>query len=440
MERLLKKWFTDNLLLKLIALLLAILTWLAFYSSEDPTIQASFKVPVSVEHLDEFRSQGHYIAIEGEENLDNLQVEVYIRARTSVIEQLRSRDVNSFMQAYVDVYELEDTNVNRLMVHYEVTDKTVENKFEFYDIKNTTYLEVDAEDNVTKEIEVRCEITGKPEDGYMFVPGDEGIQISPDIITLTGPSSQLDEIAYGKVTIRIEDASANVNKKGDIVLYNEKDEVVKYSRDIIRASISEASVFVPVYMVKTVALQTYLTGSVPEGYEYGKDVTTSVSRIEIYGPESTLNKINSIALPSIDLSEIMSNYKTTYQISEVLKDLYPKEDVRLVEGSDEEVVVSFTVGKQENQSVELDTSKIQIYGTKSTWNAAFTSPTVTLDLVGLKDNLKEFDINSLIVSVRLKEEDFVAGKHKVELEISGLGDVSLKDDKVSVEIEMTPKS
>ena len=437
MKEKLKHIFTHNLLLKVISLAIAILTWLAFYSSEDPIIQASFDVQVEVKNLEEFKGQGHYISIEGEESPENIELEVYVRGRTSMIEEMRTRDVNSFMEAYVDVYELEDSSLERLMIHYEFTDSAVNRECTFYDIKNTTYLDVDVDDSTTKEIEVVYDITGTPEDGYMYVKDDENIQINPETITLTGPSSQLEKIAYGKVTIRIADANANVNKKRDIVLYNYDDEVVRYSRDVIRASISEASVFVPVYMVKTVALQTYLTGDVPEGYEYGKDVSTDIAKIEIYGPESVMNKINSIPLPTIDLSEITSNYKETFDLNAILED-YTNGEVKLVDPEINEVEVSFTVEKEETKTYTLDTaSTIQIAGVKEGWIVTFPAETFDLNIVGIKENLKGFDPESVNFTIRLKDDDYVVGRQKVKVDVTGLGNVHLQEESLTIEIELT---
>ena len=119
MSEKLKHWLTHNILLKAVALTLAILTWLVFYSSEDPIVAAYFNVPVEVINLGEFNSQGHYINIEDEKDLENLTLDVSIKARTSVIERLRSMDTASFVRVYVDVYEADENSVDRLRIHYE---------------------------------------------------------------------------------------------------------------------------------------------------------------------------------------------------------------------------------------------------------------------------------------------------------------------------------
>ena len=420
-----KRWFTHNILLKLVALALAILTWLTFYSSEDPIILAYFDVPVEVVNIEEFRNQGHYIAIEGEEDLDDLALEVCVQARSSVIEQLRALEPSSFIRVYVDVYELDDDGVNRLMIHYEDISRDTNLRFEFNELKNKAYYDVDVDNSTTKEIEVRYEISGTPEEGYMYLKDDKNIQINPEVITLTGPSNQLDKIEYGKVTIRIEDANANVNKKGDIVLHEADGDVVKYSRDVVRASISEASVFVPIYMKKTVKIQPYVDGEVPAGYEYGKDIALSLPEVEIYGPESIMNRINNIALPVVDLSKLTSDYKATIDLKALLNEQY-KGEVGIVDEEKSTTELTFTVGKQESRSYEISASRDWISGNRNDWNVNFDSDIIVLEVVGLSANLDEFDPESVVVDIPLKEEDFVAGKHSVAVKVTGLENVSLK--------------
>ena len=433
MKEKIKHWLTHNILLKMVALVLAILTWMAFYSGEDPIIPASFKVPVEVVHLDEFKSQGHYIAIEGEEDLDDLMVEVFIQARTSVIEQLRVKDPASFIYAYVDVYELENGNVERLMIHYEDVNATPRLKFDFYDLKNTSYFDVDVDNSTTKEIEVRYEISGKPEDGYMYLADDENIKITPEVITLTGPSNQLEKIEYGKVTIRIADANANVIKSGDIVLHEADGDVVRYSRDVIRSSISEASVFVPIYMKKAVGVQPYLNGQPPAGYEYGKDATVSHAKVEIFGPESVVNRINNIALPTVDLSTISAKYQATIDLNELLQELY-KGEVRIVNDEMSTVDLTFTVEEQLTRSYEISTSEVTVSGNRNDWSVNFAEDTFTLEVVGLEKNLDEFDPEAIKLSVRLQDSDFVAGKHAVNVSVTELGDVNLKADELKLDM------
>ena len=66
--------------------------------------------------------------------------------------------------------------VYRLMIHYEMLPGIYYNRFNFVELRNQSYYIVTVDDSSTKEIEVQYEISGMPEDGYMFLVGDEEIQ------------------------------------------------------------------------------------------------------------------------------------------------------------------------------------------------------------------------------------------------------------------------
>ena len=87
--------------------MIALLLWFIFYSEADPITQGTFRVNVEVQHLDEFLSDGHYVSLEDEEDISQLQLDVVLSARSSVLEQLRDLEVSSFIHVYVDLYELE---------------------------------------------------------------------------------------------------------------------------------------------------------------------------------------------------------------------------------------------------------------------------------------------------------------------------------------------
>lgn len=439
MKNLLKKWFTHNLLLKIAALVIALLLWFIFYSEADPITQGTFRVNVEVQHLDEFLSDGHYVSLEDEEDISQLQLDVVLSARSSVLEQLRDLEVSSFIHVYVDLYELEGSTSNRLMIHYEMLPGIYYNRFNFVELRNQSYYIVTVDDSSTKEIEVQYEISGMPEDGYMFLVGDEEIQISPETITITGPSTQLEEVAYGKVRARVSGATANVNSTNDIVLYNSNDEVIDNTSGAITKSVEEASVFVPIYMVKTVELKApRIEGSVPNGYEYASDLAVSVDQIEIYGQESVLNRIEEITLPSIDLSEITSDYSETLDLNEVLQALYPDNEVRLTENSASEVQVTFSVQRQQTRQISVPTSRITVSGASEEWTEAFTGNTLQFTVVGLAEKVEALDPNQLTLTVRLKESDFIAGKHNVDVAVTGLGtNVRLQTEPLTVEMEFT---
>ena len=430
MKEFIKKWVTQNLGLKIISLIIAVFLWFIFTNLENPLTTTYFEVPVQIMHLDEYREQNRFIEIDGQQELDDLTLNVYYRGRTSEVEALRNRTPATFLRAYIDLYEIDPEDPNRLMIHYEIIDQSL--KGELYSYRNKSYYSIDVEDYITREIEIRYEITGKPEEGYMFLPDDPDIQLSPKTITLTGPSDQVEAISYAFVQVKLEGESSNVSKVGEAILKDEDGKDVSYSRDVIRTSVNDVSVYIPIYTFKTVKIQPYLTGTPQEGYEYVGDLKQDIEMVDIYGQESALNKINNISLPEIDLSEITGNYQKRFYLQRILADAFGENTVRLMSGSPSSVTVSLTVEKQEERTIRVPVESITVSGVNSEFEYEFESEYVEVVIFGLPDLVDAFDESSLVVSARFKTADLAAGTHPVTLEITGLGQLKAREVKTNI--------
>lgn len=429
MKEFIKRHVINNWGYKLLSLGIAIVCWILFTNMENPIRTLSFEVPVEVLHEDEFFEQGRYLEIEGSTDFSNLRVEVYLKARSSVMESLRYRNASAFLRAYIDLYELDSSDPNRLIIHYEITDSTV--NAELDSVRNRSYYTVTVEDTVSKEIPIAYEISGEPEDGYMYVENDSDITVTPSTVTVTGPSSEVDTLSQGKVAVDISGANANINVVSTITFCDADGNDVSLS-SYTEAAVKEASVFVPIYTYKSVPIETKLTGTAQDGYEYSGDVSCNFTQASIYGPESVLNKIEAITLPDIDLSTITGEYSQKFDLQEVLNTAYGDNTVRLMENAPQEVTVTLSVEKQVSRTVTIDTSSISVNGINSSWNYTFNDETVELTIVGLEDKVDSFDTSLLMPSVRFTSSTLTAGLHTMPIEFSEFTGVEVKDATVRI--------
>lgn len=438
MKQFFRKWVLNNLAYKIVALLIAFVIWVMFTYSDDPIKTYTVDVNVGVLHLEEYLEQGRFVQIDGKDDLSNLREQVTIRARSTVIEGLRNRVTSNYMNVYVDLYELENSDANRLLLHYEISDPLLQVEFASY--KNKTYLPVEVEENISLEIPIEYVITGIPEEGYLYVKDDPEINVSPSTMVITGPQTQIEGIHHAQVTISVSGASANVNKNGQIILKDENDRTLTYSRDAFQVSTTEAYVFVPIYASKTVSLQPYLSGSPVTGYEYMGDVALSVSSVKIYGAESVINKVNSISLPDIDLAQVKGEHTETFDIQKVLDDLYGVGSVNLMDGEVDTVEVAFTVGEQISQIVTVPVSSFVVYGLGSDLMVSYDVESVDVSIFGLPEMLDAFDPATMTVSLRLTSAQKTPGSYTVALEVGGLGGLQYRAVSVKVNVAEVEKT
>ena len=434
MKNFIQKWVLHNLGYKILALVIAIILWLIYTNSNDPIHTYSVDVPVTVQNQDQFTRQGRYFEIEGTSNPSNLKVTVYLRARNSVIEKLRNRSASSYLSAYVDLYELDSSESDRLLIHYSITDPTV--KAEFYQIRNKSYLSVEVEDNVTVEVPINYVISGEPAVGYLNMEEDPSVVVTPETVKLTGPANQISNISYGQVSVDITGANANVTKVGRIYLKDKDGNDVSYSRDVIVSSVSEASVFVPIYAFKSVPLSASVTGTPASGYQYANNAQISVDQIEVYGPESVMNKLRNITLPPVDLSEATGSLTQTYQLQDVLRDAFGQDNdgndvVRLMPDAPTEATVDLSVEKIIERSFTIHNSSITVYNLTNDWELTFDQDTVTITVQGLTSQIRGLSISDINVSLTLAPSDLTKGSHTSKLVIGGIGDMTAKDVTIS---------
>lgn len=421
MKNFIQKWILHNLAYKIIALLIAVVVWITFTYSDDPIKPYSFDTVVEVLHQQEFEEQGRYVEIDGTSDFSSLKVTVNVRGRNSVIDSLRNRAVSAYMKVYVDLYELENDESNRLIIHYEIIDHNLQSKVEFVSYKNKSYYPVEVEENLAVSIPVNYVITGTPAEGYMYVKDDPEIMVSPATITITGPATQLAQIDHAQVTVSVEDASANVNKTGNLLLQDADGKTIAYSRDAIWTSTNEAAVFVPIYTYKTVSIQPYLSGSAPSGYQYTGDVALDNNMVTIYGTESVLKKIYSISLPEIALASVRGEYAETFDLQQVLDDAYGENMVHLMDKENDSVTVTFTVAEQVTEVISVPVSSITVYGLADNLTITFGSDKVDVSVFGLPEAMEDFNSQNITLALRLTASQKTPGSYNIALEVGGLG-------------------
>ena len=109
-------------------------------------------------------------------------------------------------------------------------------------------------------------------------------------------------------------------------------------------------------------------------------------------------------------------------------------EVGIVNEEMSKVDLTFTVEEQQTRSYDISTSEVTVSGNRNDWSVNFAEDSFKLEVVGLEKNLDEFDPETIKLSVRLQESDFVAGKHAVVVSVTELGDVKLKNDTLKLDM------
>ena len=169
------------------------------------------------------------------------------------------------------------------------------------------YVKVNVVKLVSTEVRLEGVFEGSVAEDY--IRGE--FEITPDVITVSGPESTIASIAKGVIKITQDSLSKNIDKSMSYVLLDSLQNPIDMTGVIVDNE--KVDVFVPVYKVKEVpVVARFIEG---DGITE-EDITYEVSPafVTVYGFAESLDGINSFVLPTIDLTKMVANEVLTFPI------------------------------------------------------------------------------------------------------------------------------
>ena len=304
--------FTDNLGLKIIAVIFAAFLWLIVVNLDNPVSTQTFsEVPVTIINEDIILSAGDTYQVLGEE-----KVSVVVSATRQVRQKLTKEDI----VATADIKEM-DTSTGLVPIK----------------ISKVLSLTVSTGDS-------------KVRDGYIL--GD--MTVNPDKVTITGPESILDQIDRAVALIDVEGLAKDSEETAKLGLYDISGNPISQTRLGNNLGEGGITVSVEVLKIKSVPISLSVSGTPAEGYKY-TGYSSEPETVQIYGEKDVVDKIEEIDVPVIDVSGASQPIQKSVNISE-----YLPEGVQLVDEKTANITVTAMVEEEGTRTINFMVSSIQI--------------------------------------------------------------------------------
>lgn len=374
-----KKILTNNLKLKALAILIALLGWLVIINYDDPTITKTIhSVKVTVQNEDSIRNQGKCYYIDSSDSVD-----IVIKGKKSIIDLLSASDFT----ATADLSKNSITNA----VPVEVScNKDVD--IEIVDNKSTTIM-ISLDDYVTKQYTVSANIKGTVADGY-YISNSE-ISISPNRITVEGPAKVISNVASIKCIVDVSDANSEFSTISEPAAFDSQNRRIASSE--IKYSINSISVKGTPINMTTVPVNVVVTGEIPDGYVVEK-TETSVEEVSVAGSDASyIKKLESVDV-TVDASLLTKDYEETLNLSSFI------ETGSKVVSNDKKTDIKITVRKLEEQTIDFRASDVKFSNLPNDVVCNYDSNyALSVKVRGLSEVLEELDIDKLSPSVDVGE-------------------------------------
>ena len=377
----LKMSLTNNIGLKFLAVLIALVLWLAIVNVNDPekTITVS-NIPISVTNESAITSRDMVYNVKSEQYLN-----ITVSGKRSIVSNLSAED----FRATASLKEL--SKVNSIPVDVTAKNASLGRKITIVKQSAQTIL-VDVENLEEKDFtDLVVEYTGKVADGYVA-----GLSsMSTDEVTVKAPTSIIDKIKKVAVRCSLDGTNTNISKKCPVIIYDKNNKEIK--SDEIELSDKKIRVNVNVLRAKQVPISTINKdelGKPADGYVVD-DVILSSDSITVYGSEESLDSIESLDIQDdIDVSDAKGDVTQNIDVTGKL----PK---GLSVSGESTITVKVLIKKLITRTFEYDASEVSLNDLSSDLDVQLVTKKVKVTLQGEEEVISQLTKDDMAISADL---------------------------------------
>lgn len=377
-----KKLLINNWILKLFALLAAVVMWLVVVNDNDPQIPYPINnVPVEIVNDQVFADNDMvYWVTEG------MTVNIRVNVRQTVTKQLKASDFKLTADC---------TNWHPGFPTIPIEMEVVNNKsyYQYSDpVLSSSFVKIQAENLQTKMMDVEIQTIGRPAEGYTL----GALTCSPEQIEVKAPESVMKLLKKVVAYVKIKDAMGDVQEVSELVLYDGNNEVIMPEESKVTLSETEATVSAEILKTKTVPVAvTNITGRPANGFRF-TGARCSISSVTIAGTKAEISGITEVTLdaPQLDVEGAAENVYVDLNVEDFLP-----ETVRLIDMESNIAQIELVIEQLGEKRFSIPTRNVLIQNQTEGLEYGFVNDAITVTVVGLPEDLELLDEAQLMLSV-----------------------------------------
>ncbi|HFC11415.1 MAG TPA: hypothetical protein ENJ56_01125 [Anaerolineae bacterium] len=399
-----------NLTSMLLALVLAVMIWVAAVRASNPLETKDFQLNVRT------IKQPDAVIMNTPVN----QVQIRVEAPKNTLDTLKATDFDLFI-------DLNGAGFGRtelpVQVAYPSDIELDPSKIQIF----PSTIEVELDQLVTVELPVRVKIQGNPAEAHAV----GGSSADPDKVSVTGPATRINVLKEAKATVFLDNTRETRVVTRPLVFYDQQDNAVTLNSDKIDISDTQATVTVDIQEREgfaDVSIRVRWKGRIAPGYRFLAAVPNPRT-VTVQGPPDVVKTLRSIPTEEIDLTGL-----NTSDIFRVALDL--PENITVQETTP--IVVEVEIEQIMTTDVFVATPTVIGLGEELSATVAITQ--VNVVLFGPLETLNTIENDDVRVDIPLF--GFTEGEYNVEPVVSpppldGIEVRSFQPDLITVVISST---
>lgn len=367
-----KDKLTNNLKLKVIAVLFAAGLWMISININDPYQSKDYSVQVQLLNMNVMTGAGKYVEVAN----DSDEITVKVKGNRSVMDSFSAANI----VATADMNEIDENNQVPIKLS---TVKTSGSKIESIH-SNTAYVEVKVEN--IRRIQKSLEVVTKnaPAEGYILGK----ISTEQNALRISGPESVVVDVDKAVVNFDLANATEDVSMILPVELYDAEGNRINDSR--LNTSINEVQCVATILATKEIPIVFTAKGTAAKGYSYTGRIESDPDTIVVAGKNSSLRGLKKLDIKEvIDIEKAKANVVSFIDVKE-----YLPEGVILAEGSfTGKVRVVAYVEETFTQEVSVAQDRIQMINIPEGIQAKIEDleEEISVEVTGFVSALSEFE-------------------------------------------------
>ncbi|WP_346686026.1 CdaR family protein [Megamonas hypermegale] len=280
-------FFRKNLPEKCLALVVAIGCWIFVMNDQNPQIENTYTVPISITNAPE----GYQIS----KDVENVKMRV--RAPRSLFSNI---DETNF-KAYVDLNGV-DSGMQELQIQ-----TVLPSGFELVSL-GPTKITLNVDKIEQKQVPVRLNLSGIPGDGKVVASVDQSLQD----ITVEGPVSILKQVTAAVGYIGVNGNTENFSVTVPLIAVNDKDKEIE-GIHLLPKTVDVSIILARGLNTKVIDIKPTLMSDLPNDYIL-KSVRVEPEKIEVSGNIDIIGNMTYLSTENISLAEMSAPTKKTVKL------------------------------------------------------------------------------------------------------------------------------
>ncbi len=390
-----KEKMTNNLNLKIIAVLFAAGLWMISININDPYQSKDYSVVVQLQNMNAMVSTGKYVEVLN----DSDEITVRVRGNRSVMDSFSASNI----VATADLTKIDEENQVPINLS---TIKTSGSKIESIRSANT-HLEVKVEN--IRRIQKKLEVVTKnvPENGYILGK----VSTEQNALRISGPESAVALVDKAVVNFDLQNATEDVSMILPVELFDAEGNKINDSR--LTTSINEVQCVANVLATKEIPFVFSVKGTAANGYDFTGEIICEPSTVLIAAKSSVLRGLNRLEIKdAIDIQGTKEDVVTTVGIREYL----PENVILADQNFDEKVKVTAVVEETFTEEIDISGEQVQIINVPEKIKGTVENPEEKIEITVTGFISAEADFDKKNIKAKVDVLSYMNNNNLIELE------------------------